>query len=896
MKSAFCSGLLFIQENLQIMINPLYTELFNQLMPHTTILTPNRRLAATLHQHFHTNQLKQGLSCWQTPDILPLTSWLQRLWINYLCSSAHPAPLLLNSSQSAFLWEKLILHSKDNERLLQVSETADIAHSAWKLLLQWQIKLDHPLFMASEDYAALHQWAHSFQQKCQERQWIDESSLPDRLIQLINNKDIIPPKHLMLIGFTETSPQINQLLACCDKKGAKIKQTNLAQQHSHCSRINLENEDKEIETIARWAKSIHTTKPDAAIGCVIPKLDKIRDRVKQIFTDVFVDSAPFNISAGKRLIDYPIIYCALQLLQLNNKTIARETLSHILMSPFIGEAEIERMKRATADNELRKKNINLINLSEDIEQSFKYCRHFTKRILRLNEFFSQLKETLTYIEWANEFSNMLSILGWPGDRSLNSEEYQTVDAWLNLLNEFSSLDYVAAPVSLTHAVFTLKKIAKKNVFQPKTPESPIQVLGVLEAAGSPFDYLWVAGMDDIAWPPQPKPNPFIPKKLQREMHMPHATAERELRFCTTLTQHFQQSAGEVIFSYAEKNEDLTLQASPLIRSMPEIKIEHLQLPSYSTPSVRIYQTKMLESLQDDQGPNVQPHEKVTGGVSILKLQALCPFKAFAEKRLYARALESPLPGLRPKDRGELVHSVLEIIWNQLGDQANLLAKSPDELQDLINNSIAKAILAFQHHALSRIKYMQLEHQRLYTIVWDWLQIEKERPPFKIVNTEKTTEMMLNQLKLAMRVDRIDELADGKWLIIDYKTGKQNNINQWLSSRPEEPQLPLYALEYSQHAVSIAFAELSPGTHCFKGLSQYSLDIKGIKPIAEIKSVASMHWPDVLNEWKNTLTILSDDFYAGNAMVDPKDPPETCQWCELKSLCRINEEGDVGHVS
>ena len=32
---------------------------------------------------------------------------------------------------------------------------------------------------------------------------------------------------------------------------------------------------------------------------------------------------------------------------------------------------------------------------------------------------------------------------------------------------------------------------------------PIQILGALEAAGTPFDAIWVLGLDDQAWPPSP---------------------------------------------------------------------------------------------------------------------------------------------------------------------------------------------------------------------------------------------------------------------------------------------------------------------------------------------------------------------------------------------------------
>src|SRR3990167_10306802 len=108
-----------------------YDLLFQQFDSHTTLLTPNRRLSAYLHQVFKDRQREQPSSCWSTPDILPLTSWLERLWQQSVCQTFKPAPTLLSASQTDTVWETILKHDKENEALLQLSETADMAQSAW---------------------------------------------------------------------------------------------------------------------------------------------------------------------------------------------------------------------------------------------------------------------------------------------------------------------------------------------------------------------------------------------------------------------------------------------------------------------------------------------------------------------------------------------------------------------------------------------------------------------------------------------------------------------------------------------------------------------------------------------------------------------------------------------
>lgn len=876
-----------------------HENLFTQLTPQTTILTPNRRLSATLHKLFHEFQITQHKTCWQTPDILPLSSWILRLWDNYVSKSFAANPVLLNTTQEQFLWEKILVNAQESSGLLQVSETAEMIKSAWSLLKQWQVDISHPAFKAADGYHALCKWITDFQKNCQKNNWIDHASLPDLIIKKMSTAEIDTSQQIMLVGFNELSPQVTQLL-----KPFNIKPILEHSKQAITKRITLPDAEQEILTIARWAKSIWVNNPETKIACVIPSLDKIRDRVLQVFSEVFaeentysidIQNCPFNISAGKPLTHYPIINTALQLLSLHKTNVSVDTINYILSSPFLGDAEYERIKRANFDAALRRENVTTIDLKEAVISDHKYtslklaCPLLSKRIQAFITHCESNNDKHSYAEWAGIFNQLLSILGWPGERSLISDEYQIVDSWLKLLTEFMTLDQVAAPTNFYSALQTLQKLAVKTAFQPKTPDAPIQVLGLLEAAGIPFDNVWIAGMDDLSWPPQPKPNPFIPKSLQRELHMPHATAERELLYCKQLIEQFTKNTDQIIFSYAEKNEALELHASPLIRDFSNMHIEDLKLNAYSSPSERIYQSKLIEKFVDENAPPLGDTEQIRGGVNVIKQQALCPFKAFAEWRLHAHALESPLPGLRAKDRGTIIHKVLEIIWNKLQNQETLIKLNETEIHDIINRSVEEALILTPNSRSNNTQYIALEKQRLHKLLREWLDIEKKREPFKVMNNEKATQITLNHLKLSIRIDRIDELSNGKKLIIDYKTGKNNTITDWFSDRPEEPQLPLYLLLDKNNTIGITFAQIHPGENCFKGVSQYAIEMDGIKLIPEIKKTTALSWEQQIAQWNTVLCKLSDDFYYGVAKVDPKNVPDTCTWCALKPFCRINEE-------
>ena len=64
--------------------------------------------------------------------------------------------------------------------------------------------------------------------------------------------------------------------------------------------------------------------------------------------------------------------------------------------------------------------------------------------------------------------------------------------------------------------------------------------------------------------------------------------------------------------------------------------------------------------------------------------------------------------------------------------------------------------------------------------------------FSVLEQEDSHVLTLGSLSLTLRPDRIDTLADGRRLVIDYKTGAVQR-KSWLGERPADPQLPLYTL-------------------------------------------------------------------------------------------------------
>lgn len=855
-------------------------KLFEQLSANTLLLTPNRRLAATFLKKYHHFQLSRKKTCWPTLDILPFSAWLQRTWHEFATTRFHALPILLTPQQEQIIWEELLQKSSFSEYLLQLSATAELAKTAWGILKQWRVELNHPLLKMTEDSRAFLEWATEFQTRCHQNHFLDTHCLADMMSHYLHAKQLKVPQQIILVGFTEFTPQQHYLLTGYAEAGSQIIYYESPKRNNIVRRIELKDETSEIETMARWAKKMQE-KNHAYIGCVIPDLEKSRERILQIFSEVFSEShtytldpivLPFNISAGKSLTSYPIIHTALTLLNLRTGTLSHEIVSYLLRSPFLGNAEQESQQRAQFDYYLKTANITLFSIESLLNFRQADCPALFKRFQEFQIQLNNINKTHPASVWVKIFMELLKTLGWPGERSLNSAEYQVVQSWLNVLTQYQTLDAIIPPHHYQTALHHLTQLAAKTIFQPQSPEAPVQILGMLEAAELPFDYLWISGLDNTAWPPAAKPNPFLPLRLQKLLQMPHANADRELLYSMQLMQQLKESANTVIFSYARNNKETECQASMLLHDIEAMAVTQLELSEFAPPAEIIFCSQSLESIYDENGPSLLPHEKIVGGVNIFKQQAACPFKAFAEIRLHARPIEIPSAGLREQDRGTIVHKALELIWQELKNSEVLAKIEKSQLKNLIKLCCSSAIETVTHQKINSPRYLQLELQRLENLLWNWLQLEKQRPSFAVISKEQNRAITLGNLTITIRVDRIDELADKRKLIIDYKTGKNNLSNSWLGERPDEPQLPLYCISETDPVASIAFAHVRATQPGFE----------------EIKLEKNKSWEQQRQEWQLILEKIGNEFHHGKAHVDPKYGKQTCRYCHLKGLCRIDE--------
>jgi probable DNA repair protein len=363
-----------------------------------------------------------------------------------------------------------------------------------------------------------------------------------------------------------------------------------------------------------------------------------------------------------------------------------------------------------------------------------------------------------------------------------------------------------------------------------------------------------------------------------------------------LTQRLLVSAEEVVISYprqGERSEELG--PSPLIADFRTAEQTELALWRGPTWKALVAEQTWSEWLNQDRAPALQDKE-AGGGSGLFKAQAACPFRAFAEYRLAAKPFARPEPGLDAMARGSLIHRALELVWEDLESHQHLLAQMRSgALEESIRNAAEQALKEFgqQFSPVMTKGFRDLELQRVQRQLRQWLEVEVDRKPFHVVGREVPLTPEIGGLRIKLTVDRIDQLEDGRVILIDYKTGVVQP-SQWFGDRPEEPQLPLYSAVVEGEKAAVLFAQIRLGESLFRGVVAEKGLIPGLPPVQGARQLkeSTETWPLVIDEWSRIMNSLARDFRAGKALVDPKRQPDSCSYCELSALCRIDEQNGL----
>ena len=842
-----------------------------------------------------------GRSAWEVPNVLPYVSWQRSMVEEQLLFGQHGAlgdRHLLTPQQEGVTWELALAAAGVDASILQTDTLAAVLMDAHAIEQRWLLTerdLEYYRSESSDIYLRVRQEVRRI---WEEKGVLPATSLPRLGLEMLRDQPDLLPNVLVLAGF-DLFPDhaLSAFQQLQEKSRGSILRPLSPSPSVSVPFLQYECLEDELHAVAQWSRML-LENGEHSIGIVFPGLDRIRDHVERVFSDVLAPATVveghdahtglFELSLGTRCGDEPLIAAALRALDLLRPVVPVDSVSAVLRSPFFHGGMSYRGSRM--QTELRLRRTGIAEIRQGDLRNLLHSGDSDDPLLARLVGETAGGERQSARQWVLRTDETLRRLGWPGERSPTSRQYQAQRRWERLLNELSSLDTVLAPMNAAEYLLRLGRIASESVFQPETHHAPVQIMGMLETAGLYFDHCRVVGMNEEQWPPPARVHPFIPHVLQRKTGVTEAVPERYLEQMRTVTRRVEALAPEVQFTCSRVEGDRDLLPSPLLR--------HLALEPFDvarrTHAVSLQKEfpQSMEERPDDGVPALGENERVRGGVRVLTLQSACPFRAFAELRLHAEEPEIAEEGVRPLDRGNLLHKALEKFWEEVRTHAALCALDEPQLRE----QLRRAIMSAERSDVSLRSAQYPSHVRdterlcLEQVLTEWLDLERTRPPFTVIGREETRNGHFGPLTLQLRIDRVDRLEDGGVLLLDYKTSYRK-ADTWLGARPAEPQLPMYTMTGDEDFAATAFAVLKRGDTSFSGLSRTAGAVPMLQTAdewLEKREDGPRSWEALLATWREVLTGLADEFARGYAPVQPRDGAETCRFCSLPSLCRITE--------
>jgi len=344
-------------------------------------------------------------------------------------------------------------------------------------------------------------------------------------------------------------------------------------------------------------------------------------------------------------------------------------------------------------------------------------------------------------------------------------------ALAHAFDEITEADGAAALAVVPEEFADLFKaaIADRFVRRPGRPEVRVRIYGLLEARLQSADRIVLGGLVEGVWPPQTRSDPWLSRPMRRALGLD--LPERR----TSLAAHdFAQAlgAGEVVLAYPAK-----LAGTPTVQSR---FVQRLAAVAGTTAweQARARGAKYLAWARAlDRPPEIKridrpapkpPRAARPTGLSVTDVENWLrdPYTIYAKRVLKLRELD-PIdlpPGAA--DRGIVMHAALGEFTKKFA-----AALPPDPAAELIAIG-AKHFAALEDYPEARAFWWP-RFQRIARWFAAWDGERRNNGTALIAEVDGKIPITLGErvFTLRARADRIERRPDGRYAVLDYKTGQ-----------------------------------------------------------------------------------------------------------------------------
>lgn len=857
----------------------MYEWLSDSLSNNGTVVTANRRLSRELGDAFSAEQVKAGKKAWRSPAIFAWSDWL--LSVSNKAFKQEDLPGRINAYQSQLLWE-LCLKKEIKSGGSSISSLVRMSRDTWQRMADWQISISDVARTAqSVDQKMFASVAGRYLGLLEKEKWVDDAGLGDLVLELIADRRILMAGGVTFAGFERQRPLIVALGNALTEAGIVVDFAPVDDSIETCTLRTFENEAAEYRSAGAWARQRIEDDPNTKIAIIANGLDKAAEAIARQVREGATPGWQYghhslydavNVSYGQRLSEYPAISIALLMLRWLVKDLRAADISLLLRSPLLGEGNVagrirlELHLRQIADRAwspaMITSELRGLDDGADTGDWLTQLASFSKRR-------RELPGSASPLQWVELIDELLKAFTWPGTAPLNSADFQLINRWRELLNEFARLALVSPLMRPAAAIAKLESMASEIVFQPEATNAHVQLMGPLEASGMQFDGLWIAGVTTSHWPSASSPPALLSRRLQQQHGMPDSTPGDTLFFAEQMLNRLVASAGTTVCSHALTVDDAEQTTSDLLKPLVSMTEAPAIIPGLHAADIG----KRVDLIQvEDRVPPVVAEEKISGGASTIQRQLSDPISAFAHGRLRAKLIYPQALGIPAPMRGNLIHDALYKLYIETPSSETIRAWKDEDLANRIDVALDFAF-ARHHRNLDAVlqQLLTLERQRIAQLLEEFVAIDGGRGEFQICSVEGVFEFVAGHVRLPLRFDRLDTLDDNGIAILDYKTGsKKRLLNR--SGEAQEIQLFVYACATDAPVSALALVNVDTREINFDGAGH--------------GYTSSEEWPELLQRIKEQVYAACSDMENGDVRINIEQGIKTAR--PLNLLSRFTE--------
>ncbi|MCY4129140.1 MAG: PD-(D/E)XK nuclease family protein [Gammaproteobacteria bacterium] len=861
-----------------------------------TLVAASSRLARELRYAFDYEKVQVNEKVWKRPQIQSYTQWLLNSYRQL--GSIHPQLAL----RSVVSHETLMLLAQQQAPNEDVEMHARAIVDAWQLVWDANLWVDFQDIRSTENGRLCDDWFQRIRRCLDREQLITVAEIPILLQRAIERHDW-HPQRILTYGFSDVSTAQRNLFE-------SLRALDLS---SDVGDISVENEcaihrlhgfekaNEEFSTLALWTREkLAKYGSDATIGVVINGLGSSFQAVKRSFESVFPEITDItrlvSIDSGQPLTQHRAYLDFIHLLKWTCSPLDVNVLLQLAKSPYFQRLNLRRKpQRWFRERMTIKQYRSRLPRGE---------RSALDQVIRITP--KNANQPLAFSDVAEAMLELMRTCGYSKE---SEDRFAYVDSnAVQVLNDLVLRLAQAATIrprtSWARFIDLIEILAADQTIHVSRADAAIQVMGREASTLLRFDALWVTGVSDVDWPAVPRPNPFVPRHMQKQANLPRVSHEQMLEEARLLTNHWRKCANEIVFSYVSQIDKVEAQPSSLFSDLNSKKdaeqdqsslalVNHVELIQHGHPWSTYSVSDVIREYQQPNGSQIAV-EDVKAATRLLRNQAHCPFKAWAVHRAHLEEEAAPISRFpNPAQRGSLFHYVVAEILS--------IAKTQEQLELLDDKTVLEAIddvLASSDESKAMpTRFLKHERDRLQRWIREWLKFQtNKRQPFEVIAVEKQVDFEIEGLKFRGYIDRIDRTKEMERLIIDHKTGSSYMPKSWDPDALSDPQMPMYATAETA-CDGIAYLSIFRTSNGlvtrWQGVGQSTnpdVEIELDEELGNYGSLAALK-----AAWRDRLSQIVLDHLDGKADVDPVDS-DVCKYCHLTNLCRIYEDPNQRYIS